>query len=106
MAVRGSWLAAPIRPTFAKSNHVEGAGLGSPFAKSNHVAGGGGMLGFLKFLFARKGGFSLFGISMMGGGSCERSHGSANSEPLSVAAQPRPESSAASGFRGGIALNY
>jgi hypothetical protein len=29
-------------------------GLGSPFAKSNHVAGGG-MLGFLKFLFARKG---------------------------------------------------
>ncbi len=41
MAVRGSWLAAPIRPTFAKSNHVEGAGLGSPFAKSNHVAGGG-----------------------------------------------------------------
>ena len=43
------------RPTFAKSSHVEGAGLGSPFAKSNHVEGRGGHLGFLKFLLARKG---------------------------------------------------
>jgi hypothetical protein len=47
----------------------------------------------------------MSGASATGGGSCKRSHRSADSEPLDVATEPRPESAAAGCLRGRIALD-